>query len=206
MRFKKLWPAVLILMFLVNTGRIRAQHIRFFAGAGAALLTAEAAETGFASGFGAGLKIHDGMWLQLEYLHWTNDIRDHPDFELLSGRLYSTPFLLSLNIEFLPNKPLTPVLKAGAGYMFNRVSIGNVISIPEVTFSQSLKSGFSFYGGGGLIVRMMKNISLNLEACGVFRKASGITTVHDMNTGDSRETFSVSLNALLLQAGIIYLF
>lgn len=196
--------AVWIVFFLLGRGDVFARQLRLFAQVGTALPAAEPVRPGPASGFGAGLRLHKGLWLQLDYRSWINDVGENTGFELFTGRLHSTPFLLGLDFELLPEGRLSPVLKAGAGYMFNRFFTGNVITIPEITLTQSINNGLTVFGGGGLIIRITEKINLNLEVCGFLRKAGGTTTINDMNRGVSRESFSVSLNTLILQAGITY--
>lgn len=170
---------------------------------GFSMVLKENIDSGFKTGFGFSSPLLKNTWITLDFGYWKSNVHEVPG-ELYSGTLSMAPFQVSICYNLLETKQLTPYVFGGTGIIFAHLKIEDSITIPEVSIDQEVNDGISFHAGVGSLLRINKDISLFGEACFLYRKGEGITTITDMNTGESTENFPLNLNSLVFSIGIKY--
>jgi len=160
-------------------------------------------DQGFESGLGVSFPLSRTISLCLSFMYLKSSVEEEPD-ALLNGELSMAPFMASLEFFLLPEKQICPFVTAGVGYVFSRMEIGDYYTIPEITISQRLENGASFHAGAGVLLDLIKNLSLGADVVFLYRKTEGTTTISDMNAGLTTMVFPVSLNTLVFRIGIKY--
>lgn len=192
-------------VFMFSGGHADGQTLRMNVHASAGIYSPHEGniDSGWGTAFGFSLQMTRKFSLLLDFDYWRSSVRERAG-QLMNGRISVTPFLVS--VQFLPflRKTLTPYIFFGAGMIFASFKMGEYISIPEISISQKVDSGMGLHGGMGAEFLLRKNVSLYAEASYLFRKASGVTTITDMNFGVTRGDFSLSLNSLIFRLGIKY--
>ena len=156
----------------------------------------------FMSGLLFVFKIGENFGLEIDSGNWKSKIEEKK-YDLYPGELSITPILVN-TLFFLPlNKSFIPYIGGGFGYYFNHFQISKeLITIPEVTISQSVKDEFGFHFGAGLDFFIAQNLVLNLDVKYCLISPEGTTTITDINEGISLQYFDIKLNNILLRAGV----
>ena len=95
----------------------------------------------------------------------------------------------------------------GAGYIFSRFQLQQLITIPEVSFSQKVEDGWAWLGGAGLEIRLNREkLSFFGEAVYLSRQTTGTTIIDDLNLGRREKTFDVDLKAWQIHLGLRYFY
>lgn len=121
------------------------------------------------------------------------------------GSLTVTPFLLFLQQDFVSSRFFKVYLAAGAGLIFSDFR-GNFITIPEVTITQKIPTRPAVHLAVGLAFPITDRLVLFGQGGTLYCRAVGQTIIRDMNFGQSREEFSVSLSSQLACFGLVYYF
>jgi len=122
---------------------------------------------------------------------------------LLPGRLTLTPFLVFLRQEVPLGGRLAVHLTAGGGVVFSGFK-EEVITIPEVTISQSLPASVALHLACRVSVSLIGGLGFFVQGGYLFCRTTGRTTIRDMNFGTSIEEFSADLSSLQAVAGLAF--
>ncbi len=161
--------------------------------------------SGFSGAFGLALHFDRQISVSIDIGSWRSPVDEKSD-EMFEGKLTLIPILVSLKYFFSLENRVHPYVSVGGGYVFTRFRMDNIITIPEITISQEIRSGVGIHAGLGAVVKISKSFGLEAEGLYIFRNSKGVTTISDMNFGSSSEEFSVRLHTVLFQVGIIYFF
>jgi opacity protein-like surface antigen len=202
---KRAFVSVLIvsLMLLCQCLHAQRQSLSFHAHMGMASPAKKNIHSSLASGFGIAYPFTDTLAVVLDFEFWRSSVDVDPD-DFYNGEISMTPFLVSMQNSLTSGGRIHPYVLIGTGYVFSSFKIGDVITIPEVTISQKVKSGMCFQAGAGTMFKITKSVALTVEGFFLFRKATGTTTINDLNFGLSTSDFSVDLSTLMLHIGIKY--
>ncbi len=160
---------------------------------------------GLASGFGISVPLTRRLSATAEIDHWSTESRTSFG-KLWHGRLAVTPVLLGLRYEFGGNGYFVPFVAAGAGYVGTRFRIGPIITIPEITVEQNVRSGVAGFVGFGASWRLTALWEFFSEMDYLIRTAPGRTVVRDLNHGVSTADIWVNLRVVYLKFGFRILF
>jgi len=160
-------------------------------------------DLGLKTGFGFSVPLVKKTTLTLDFGYWKSRVQEEPG-DLFDGTLSMAPFQASLYYTLFETKRLAPYVFGGTGFIFSHFEMEDLITIPEVSVDQEVHDGISFHAGAGSFLRINDNIALYVEACFLYRKGEGATTIKDMNLGESKENFSLNLSSLVLSFGIKY--
>jgi len=167
---------------------------------------AETIGGGVLSSVGFDLRLKYGWRLSFDFAL----SRHHVDYDpqgLKEGTLTLTPFWVVLQYHIFSRGAFSPYLLGGAGYIFSRFQLQQLITIPEVSISQKLEDGWAWLGGAGLEIRLnRKKLSFFGEAVYMSRQTTGTTTINDLNFGLREETFDVDLKAWQIHLGLRYFY
>ncbi|MBN1273610.1 MAG: hypothetical protein JXB26_15190 [Candidatus Aminicenantes bacterium] len=158
---------------------------------------------GFLSGFGFSYPFYKNLSFHFNFSLWKSPVERQAG-SLWDGDVTVTFFLLSARYAFFEGKKVIPYMLGGGGIVFTDFNMGDIITIPELTIRQKVESGLCVYMGGGLQIRIWRNLALFSEAFYLYRKAEGKTVFMDMNLGTSEEPLSVNLSSFCLQVGLRY--
>jgi opacity protein-like surface antigen len=201
MKTLRLWPLV-VLGIILGSGLSSAQSRRFalfLQGAGAGH-EENNLKVGLASGFGLSIPISERISVTAELDYWWT--RSRSSFrKLYNGQLTVAPLLIGLQYEFLPNAYFTPYGVIGAGYLYSKFRIGSVMTPPEVTIDQTVRSGWAAHLGLGARFRISDFWSFFSEIDYLIRTAPAQTIVRDLNSGVSKDDIWVNLHVVLLKFG-----
>ncbi|MGB8952353.1 MAG: hypothetical protein WCC06_06785, partial [Candidatus Aminicenantales bacterium] len=162
-------------------------------------------DSGIQSGFGFNFPIDQKFFLSLEFDYWKNAAHEERE-KLYNGKLTLTPIWTSLHYDFWRGKNITSYFFIGVGYVFASFKIGEYISIPEVQMNQKVKSGWGYRLGSGVRLKLSRDFCVYGELSYWLRNAEAQTVISDMNLGISTHEFSVHLDAVWIQLGILYYF
>ena len=199
----KMLTTALGFFFICFQGFSYAQSLSFHVNGGMAFPQEDKIEPGLETGFGFSLSIDKKISLSLDFSYWKSDVsKEHP--ELYDGKLSVTPFLVSLQYSLFEEATVIPYIFAGTGFVFSNFEIGDVITIPEITINQKVGTGISFHCGVGGRIKLTNNLALLTEVIYIYRDATGETTITDLNSGVTRNEFSINLSSIILRVGIKY--
>lgn len=160
-------------------------------------------DLGLKTGFGFSVPLLKNTALTLDFGYWKSRVQEESG-DLFDGTLSMAPFQASLYCTLFETKRLAPYVFGGTGFIFSHFEMEDLITIPEVSVDQEVHDGISFHAGAGSFLRINDNLALYVEACFLYRMGEGITTITDMNLGESKESFSLNLSSLVLSFGIKY--
>jgi len=155
------------------------------------------------SGFGLTIPLKKRLSFSLDLGYWKSGVEEVPA-KFYDGHLKAFPLLASLQFSLLNQNKVRPYAFFSAGYMFCTFEMENIITIPEITIEQKVKSGPCLGAGLGVDVAVSRSFGMLAEATYFYRKAQGITTITDLNFGTSTREFPVNLHAWTFQIGIKY--
>ena len=155
------------------------------------------------SGFGATIPLKRRLSLSLDLGYWRSTVEEIPD-KFYDGHLKAFPLLASFQFFFSRHERINPYIFIGGGYIFCSFTMQDIITIPEITIDQTVKSGPCVDAGIGIDVIVSHSFGIRAEATHFFRKTTGITTITDINFGTSTREFPVNLNAWIFRIGIRY--
>ncbi|MFW6131034.1 MAG: hypothetical protein ACOC5F_00360 [Candidatus Aminicenantaceae bacterium] len=159
--------------------------------------------TSFESGFGLFYPLNHKFSLYLDCSHWKSSV-ERKENGLYKGKLSVSPFILSIHYRFMKNKTISPYVFSGLGVIFNNFKIEDLITIPEVSITQKVRTGVALQAGIGSSIKISNRIQLSGEIFYSFRKAKGETIIMDMNLGPSKEEFLLNMSSFNLKIGIKY--
>ena len=143
--------------------------------------------------------------MSFNYGAWKSQARLQPD-ELQNGTLTVNPFFSSLYYFVrLGDRAVTPYLFIGGGYVFSSFKSENVVTIPEITFSQNVNNSPGGQVGAGIKIEVSKRMSLMGDISFFMSKTSGTTIIHDLNNGTTMDEFTLKQNAIIFQLGVQFL-
>jgi len=203
----RIWLLSLVLFWL-SPLLLVAQQGRFglHGTLGYAVPQAETIGGGVLSSVGFDLKLKYGWRLCFDFALSRHHVEDNPQ-GLREGTLTLTPFWGILQYHFFPRGAFSPYLLGGAGYIFSRFQLQQLITIPEVSFSQKVEDGWAWLGGAGLEIRLNREkLSFFGEAVYMSRQTTGTTIIDDLNLGRREETFDVDLKAWQIHLGLRYFY
>ena len=161
--------------------------------------------SGFWSGFGFSIPIDRDVHLSFNFGAWKSQVSSQAD-GLQDGSLKVNPFFISLYyFPELGNPLISPYIFVGGGYIFSSFKIENILTIPEITFSQKIDNSPGGRVGAGIKIEISKLISLTSDVSYFYSRASGTTTIEDLNFGTILDEFSLNLSAIIFQLGIKFL-
>jgi len=156
-------------------------------------------------GLGIALPIKGNVSFSLDLGFWKSSVDEKPN-KFYKGKMTLIPVLGSLRYYLLPDKAINPFIFIGTGYVFAHFKMENIITIPEITISQTVENGLCLHAGAGTVIRISESLGMTAEGFYFHRKTTGTTTISDLNFGMSSKNFSVRLNAFIFQIGMKYFF
>jgi opacity protein-like surface antigen len=158
-------------------------------------------KTGLVSGFGLSIPISERFAVTAELDYWA--ARSRSSFrKLYNGQLIVAPILLTLQYEFRPNAYFAPYAVVGGGFIYSKFRIGSLITIPEVSIDQTVRSGWAAELGVGARFWISDFWSFFSEIDYLIRTAPAQTIVRDLNSGISKDDIWVNLHVVLLKFGL----
>lgn len=161
--------------------------------------------SGFWSGFGFSVPIKKEVHLSFNFGAWKSQVSSKPD-GFQDGSLTVNTFFASLYYFLrLGDRSITPYLFMGGGYIFSSFRMEDVVTIPEITFSQKIDNSPGGQVGAGVKIEVSKRISLTWDVSYLYSKTTGATVLQDLNFGTTTDDFSLILSAIIFQLGIKFL-
>ncbi|MCX6565512.1 MAG: hypothetical protein NTW38_03675 [Candidatus Aminicenantes bacterium] len=160
---------------------------------------------GLATGFAMTVPLTARLAVTAEIDHWATASRSSFR-KLYNGRLAVTPFLLGLRYEFGGNGYFVPYAVAGTGYVGTKFWIDPVVTLPEVTIEQNVRSGWGGYFGFGASWRLAALWEFFSEIDYLVRTAPCRTVVRDPNLRVTAEDIWVNLHVVYWKFGFRILF
>jgi outer membrane protein W len=199
---------IILLALILNTaesavGSQTKIQLSFEVQGGAGIPAEESLNTHVVSGFGVTIPMEKRLSLSLDLGYWRSNVEEAPD-KFHDGHLKAFPLLASLQFFLSRQNRVNPYVFLGGGYIFCSFEMEDIITIPEITIDQSVKSGSCLQAGFGIGVPISRSFGLFTEAIFFYRKTKGITTIADLNFGISTKEFPVNLSAWIFQIGIKY--
>lgn len=196
---------VCFLLFAQNVLGQGDRNMRIHGSFGLSQVSEKNISSGFWSGFGFSVPIKKDLHLSFNFGAWKSQTRSKPD-GLQDGSLTVNPFFASLYYFLgLGDRSITPYIFFGGGYIFSIFKMEDVVSIPEITFSQNIDNSFGGQVGAGIKIEVSRRISLTGDASYLYSKTSGTTIIQDLNFGTTTDDFSLILSSIILQLGIEFL-
>jgi len=207
MKYGYRFPAAVgaVLLFFGNAAFAQSPRVTFSLQGGGAGHEENNLHVGLASGFGISVPLTPRLSAIAEIDHWSTESRSSFG-KLYNGRLALTPFLLGLRYEFGGDGYFVPFVVAGAGYVGTRFRIGPIVTDPEVTIEQNVRSGGAGFIGFGAAWRLTALWEFFSEMDYLIRTAPGRTVVRDLNQGVSTEDIWVNLHVVYWKFGFRILF
>jgi hypothetical protein len=172
--------------------------------AGAVFPAQSTLEAGAATGFGLLLPLASRTRLGVHFVDAQLKSIGSQD-GLLEGRLTITPFLLFVQQDLVVSQRFKIFLAAGGGLLFAQFR-GDFITIPEVTITQAVPTRLAVHLAAGISFSITERLAIFGQAGFLFCRATGRTTIRDMNFGQSQEEFSVNLSSQQSFLGLVYYF
>ena len=192
---------IFFLLFLSLIQTSKSQGFSIHAHSGIGMPKGGTIGSGLESGFGFDFHLTDRISISFDFENWRSDVREESG-KLMNGKLSFNPFLISARYSFLPGKAYTPYAFLGAGFVFNRFEMDEIITIPEIKINQKLKNGLGFIAGAGFLVKMSNRFALFTDLHFFFRKTTGETIITDMNFGIQSDGFSLDLSTFVWRVGL----
>jgi hypothetical protein len=202
-KYHKVPILILIVLSLYLPVNAETQTLSFYAKMGIASPFEDHIHSGLSGAFGLALHIDNKISVSIDLNSWKSSV-DEKLHNVFNGKMTLTPLLISLKYSLYLDNRIYPYTIIGGGYVFTHFRMDDLITIPEITISQEVMGGLCFHAGVGALVKISKSFGLVGEGVCLFRKSEGVTTITDMNFGFSSEEFSVRLNTILFQVGIVY--
>lgn len=200
---------IILLAFMLSTADSAVEiqtntNPNFEVQVGAGIPTEDYLHAHVISVFGITIPLKQRLSLSLDLGYWKSAVEEVPT-KFYEGHLKAFPLLASLRFALSRQKIVNPYVFLGAGYVFCSFKMRDIITIPEITIDQSVKNGPCLRAGLGIDVAISQSFRIFTEAAYFHRKATGITTITDLNFGTSTKKFPVTLSSWILQIGIKYL-
>lgn len=195
----------LVFFHLIGAALIWGQRMNVHAHGGVASPRQANIKEAFESGFGFSYSLSHKIWISFDFEYWKSRVDENPQ-ELLKGKLTMTPFLVSINHSILNKINFFPYVSLGIGYIFYDFRLGDIITIPEITITQSVANRPAIQVGIGGQRRIWERLALYIETLYLYTKSKGVTTITDLNFGVQTEEFSLDLSTLVIKLGIRYQF
>jgi hypothetical protein len=189
------------LLFASSLFAYSEQGIRIKVQAGAGIPTEDYLDTHIVSGLGFSISLEKRLSLSFDLGYWKSTIEQVPA-KFYDGRLKAFPLLASLQLFLLRQNTVNPYVFLGCGHIFSSFAMQDIVTIPEITIDQDIKSGPIFQGGFGIDVHISRTLGVFAEAGSFRRKTTGVTTITDLNSGTMTQEFPINLNAWIFQIGI----
>ena len=156
--------SVLLLVFLLcGSGFSGDRKSSFHAGAGWAKPAGNSLNGSFQTDFGFSLAIAGKISLMLDFSSWKSAVEEQPGGNLLDGVLTMTPYLGAIRLDLGSSPSISPYLFGGIGYVVSSFRMGDIVTVPEVSITQKVRSGIGFQGGGGVLFRIAESIGIFIE-------------------------------------------
>ncbi|MFC2166983.1 outer membrane protein [Acidobacteriota bacterium] len=179
--------------------------LRIHGSVGLSQMSEKSFGSGFWSGFGFSIPINRDVHMSFNFGAWKSQVNSNAD-GLQDGSLTVNPFFASLYYFLkLGNQSIAPYVFVGGGYIFSSFRMDDVVTIPEISFSQKIENSPGGQIGAGIKIEVSKRISLTSDVSYFYSKTSGTTILQDLNFGTSTDEFSLRLNAIIFQLGIKFL-
>ena len=196
---------VCFFIFIQNTLGQEETSMRIHGSLGLSQVSEKSFSSGFWSEFGFSIPIKKDVYLAFNFGTWKSQVSSKPD-GLQDGSLTVNPFLASLYYYLrLGNQSITPYIFIGGGYVFSSFKMKDVVTIPEIIFSQKIDNSAGGQVGAGINIEVSKRISLTSDVSYFYSKANGTTNFQDFNIGTNADDFSLILSAIIFQFGIKFL-
>jgi hypothetical protein len=161
-------------------------------------------EAGASTGFGLLLRLAGRTRAGIQFLASRLNSRGNPE-GLGQGSLILTPFLLVVQQDLVSGRFFKVQLAGGAGLIFSDFR-GKAITIPEVTITQKIPVRPAVHLELSIAFPLTDRLVLCGQAGTLYSRASGQTTIRDMNLGQTRKEFSMNLSSQTVFIGLIYYF
>ncbi|MCJ7582562.1 MAG: outer membrane beta-barrel protein, partial [Candidatus Aminicenantes bacterium] len=130
--------------------------MRIHGSLGISSMTEKNIGSSFWSGFGFSVPIKKNVFLSFNFGAWKSQVSSKPD-GLQDGSLTMNPFFASLTYFLrLGDGSITPYLFIGGGYIFSSFRTEDVVTIPEITFSQKIDNSPGGQVGAGIKMELSK--------------------------------------------------
>lgn len=158
-----------------------------------------------ALGFGLNYSLSQKLWISCGLGYWKSGVGEEPG-KLYKGKLYSTPFLVSIHYSMLKKSKFVPYVFVGFGYILYDLWLEDIITIPEITITQKVDNDPAYFGGIGGQAQFWAKISLFVEMSYFYSKPEVKTIVIDLNFDVFREEFSLDMRTINIRFGVKYQF
>ena len=172
--------------------------------AGAVFPAQSTLEAGAATGFGLLLPLASRTLLGIHFIDAQLKSLGSQS-GLLEGRLTISPFLLFVQQDLVVSQRFKIFLAAGGGLLFAQFR-GDFITIPEIAITQTIPTRPALLLAAGSSFSIMESLTIFGQAGFLFCRATGRTTIRDMNFGQSQEEFSVNLSSQQSFLGLVFYF
>jgi opacity protein-like surface antigen len=193
----------LILMGITSFAQVR--RVGFSLQAGGAGHEENNLNVGLATGCALTAPLTSHVSLIAEVDYWRTGSRTSFR-KLYTGRLFLTPFLLGLRYDFGGNGYFAPYAVAGAGYIQSKFRIDSILSPPDMTIKQDVRSGIAAFLGFGALWKLSAYWDFFTEINYLIRTAPAETIVREEGQNVSTDDIWVNLHVVYWKFGVRFLF
>lgn len=190
-----------VLLFASSLIAYSEEGIRIKVQAGAGIPTEDYLDTHIVSGLGLTIPLKKRLAFSVDFGYRKVSTKEVPT-KFYAGDLKLFPLQASLQFSVARQKAISPYIFQGCGYIFCPFAMQDIVTIPEITIDQDIRSEPFFQGGFGIDVHISRTIGVFAEASSFRRKTTSVTTITDLNLGTMIHEFPINLNAWILQIGI----